>query len=75
MTAGETIQSYNHQLVVTKSEHRQQLQLDNSNDDDNIDVVNDNERDLGEFFFVHISQYIVPALYKHCKFKNFNLKK
>ena len=50
MSAGETIQSYNHQLVVTKSE-RQMGDNNNSSghEDDNIDVVNDNDKDLGKY--------------------------
>jgi hypothetical protein len=49
MNSGETIQSYNHQLVVTKSEKHQMTPDNHSIDDDNIDVVNDNDRDLGKF--------------------------
>ena len=38
---GETIQSYNHQKNNYSSRHI-------SMDDDNIDVVNDNDKDSGE---------------------------
>ena len=48
MNSGESLQSYSHQLVVTKSE-KQMMQLDS--DSDNIDVGNDNDKDLGNYSF------------------------
>ncbi len=55
MNSGETLQSYSHQLVVTKSE-KQMMQLDS--DSDNIDVGNDNDKDLGNYFSLPLSKYI-----------------
>ncbi len=55
MNSGESLQSYSHQLVVTKSE-KQMMQLDS--DSDNIDVGNDNDKDLGNYFSLPLSRYL-----------------
>jgi len=55
MNSGESLQSYSHQLVVTKSE-KQMMQLDS--DSDNIDVGNDNDKDLGNYFSLPLSKYL-----------------
>ena len=45
--AGETIQSYNHQSQNRKEESSEKYYC---NDEDNIDVVNDDDKDSGEHF-------------------------
>ena len=50
MTGGETIQSYNHQLARKESDSFPHSQGDH--DDDNIDVVNDDDKDSGKYFLI-----------------------
>ena len=48
MTGGETIQSYNHQLARKESDSFPH----GTEDDDNIDVVNDDDKDSGKHFLI-----------------------
>ena len=53
--AGETIQSYNHQAQNRKDESSEKYYqpCQPSNDEDNIDVVNDDDKDSGKHFCHH----------------------
>ena len=50
--AGETIQSYNHQAQNRKDESSE-MYYQPCNDEDNIDVVNDDDKDSGKHFCHH----------------------
>ena len=50
--AGETIQSYNHQAQIRKDESSEKY-YQTGNDEDNIDVVNDDDKDSGKDFCHH----------------------
>ena len=47
LTGGETIQSYNHQLA-----RKEESFPHSHDDDDNIDVVNDDDKDSGKHFLI-----------------------
>ena len=54
LTGGETIQSYNHQAIRKEESFppsHQHHNDTNSADDDNIDVVNDDDKDSGKDFY------------------------
>ena len=48
LTGGETIQSYNHQQVRKE----ESFPHSHNDDDDNIDVVNDDDKDSGKYFLI-----------------------
>ena len=53
MDRGETIQSYNHQQS-RKDEPFPQSHSHDAADDDNIDVVNDDDKDSGTQFYLFV---------------------
>lgn len=52
MDRGETIQSYNHQQSRKDESFPASHTQDISADDDNIDVVNDDDKDSGRHFYL-----------------------
>ena len=52
LTGGETIQSYNHQQVRKEESFPHSHTSDISPDDDNIDVVNDDDKDSGKYLVI-----------------------
>ena len=52
ITGGETIQSYNHQQVRKDESLQNSHSSDVTGDDDNIDVVNDDDKDSGKYSLI-----------------------
>ena len=70
LTGGETIQSYNHQQVRKEESFPHSHTNDISHDDDNIDVVNDDDKDSGKDFLIMWLAKAIIVNNKKCSVKS-----